>query len=112
MGFTQDERTIISLIVRYHRKSPPPVKVPSGSDLTKSEWDSVKVLAGILRLTTSLSRSRRNRVKSIKLRMVKGAMKLSLGVARGNVIDVEILKARLELPIVESAWEWPIRLEH
>jgi|GEM_PF-79607 len=111
MGFTQDERVFVSLLVRHHRKSPPPPKPPENTEINRDEWGWLQVLAGILRLTTALHRSRRNRVKAVKLRMLNGAIKLSLGVGSGNGIDVELQKAHLELPLVEAAWEWPLRLE-
>lgn len=115
MGFTQDERTFISLLVRYHRKSAPGVKPQPGVELTKADWEWLRFMAAILRLTTALNRTRRNRVKSAKIRLIRRAIKVTLVLRRGQgarqPIEVEIGKARSELPIVEDAWEWPVRLE-
>lgn len=65
LGFNEKEIEIIANIARYHRKSHPKIKHENFSKLDASAKNTVKKLAGILRIADALDRSHKNIVEEI-----------------------------------------------
>lgn len=66
-GFTKDESEIIANIARYHRKSFPKKKHLNFNKLNKEKKNTVKILAGILRIAEGIDRRQLKVVKNIKV---------------------------------------------
>lgn len=65
-GFTDDERGLISLLCRYHRKSMPAARHPIFEALPPESKRAVLLLTPLLRIADSLDRSHEQRVEAIE----------------------------------------------
>ena len=64
-GFTDHEIELIAQVARYHRKSAPKVKHPEFAALDRADQDTVRLLAGILRVAIGLDRTHSGVVRSV-----------------------------------------------
>ena len=71
-GFTQQERSFIAVLCRYHRKSLPQLRHPEFQSLTPESRRGILYLAPLLRLADGLDRTRDQRVHSIQCQMRNG----------------------------------------
>ena len=67
-GLSSNDRVMVALLARYHRRYNPEPNHPHFSDLSREERMIVLKLAALLRLADSLDRSHAQRIKSIQLR--------------------------------------------
>jgi len=67
-GLSTQDREMVALLARYHRRYNPEPNHPHFSDLSREERMIVLKLAALLRLADSLDRSHAQRIKSIQLR--------------------------------------------
>ncbi len=67
-GLSTQDRTLVALLTRYHRRYNPEPNHPHFSDLTREERMIVLKLAALLRLADALDRSHAQRIKAIQLR--------------------------------------------
>jgi exopolyphosphatase/guanosine-5'-triphosphate,3'-diphosphate pyrophosphatase len=67
-GLSSQDREMVALLARYHRRYNPEPNHPHFSDLSREERMIVLKLAALLRLADSLDRSHAQRIKSIQLR--------------------------------------------
>ncbi|MCW5980083.1 MAG: Ppx/GppA family phosphatase [Bryobacteraceae bacterium] len=71
-GFTSEERRLISLLCRYHRKSMPTERHPEFEALSETDKRVVLLLTPLLRLADSLDRSHAQRVEAMECQMRNG----------------------------------------
>ncbi|MGK3986937.1 Ppx/GppA phosphatase family protein [Sorangium sp. So ce136] len=69
MGLTQEERTIVANIARYHRKSPPSMEHDNFRALSRDARSKVKAMASILRVADALDREHRAKVAEVSGRI-------------------------------------------
>lgn len=93
-GFTDAERTLISMLCRYHRKSLPGPRHPEYLTLAPEARRTLSLLIPILRLADGLDRTRDQRVESVSCELRPGSVNLLL---RSN------MKTDLEQWAVEQA---------
>jgi exopolyphosphatase/guanosine-5'-triphosphate,3'-diphosphate pyrophosphatase len=67
-GLSTNDRVLVALLARYHRRYNPNPNHPHFSDLTREERLTVLKLASILRLADALDRSHSQRIKKIQSR--------------------------------------------
>lgn len=67
-GLSTNERTLVALLARYHRRYNPEPNHPQFSDLSREERMIVFKLAALLRIADALDRSHAQRIRSIVLR--------------------------------------------
>lgn len=67
-GISTEDRTIVALLARYHRRYNPESNHPHFSELSREERMVVFKLAAILRIADALDRSHSQRIKTIHLR--------------------------------------------
>lgn len=67
-GLSSNDRVMVALLARYHRRYDPEPNHPYFSDLSREERMIVLKLAALLRLADSLDRSHAQRIKTIQLR--------------------------------------------
>lgn len=67
-GLSTQDREMVALLARYHRRYNPEPSHPHFADLTREERMIVLKLAALLRLADSLDRSHAQRIKAIQLR--------------------------------------------
>jgi len=112
-GFTQDERIFMGLIVRFHRKSVPPVAIDPqlGPDLAADEWAAMRILAGILRLASTLNRTKRRRVRDVVIRRRGDRLQVSVITFSKSSSALDLHKAHKEIEALEKSWGIRISLD-
>lgn len=80
MGLSQDERSLVANIARYHRKSPPDPSHPNFRDLDKDARAKVRSLAAILRIADALDREHLGKVQGVRAEVDEDRRKLVLHV--------------------------------
>jgi putative phosphoesterase len=66
LPFTNNQRGIIALIARYHRKALPKDSHPLFSEMSDKDKQKTRILAGVLRIADGLDRTHTCVVKSVK----------------------------------------------
>jgi exopolyphosphatase/guanosine-5'-triphosphate,3'-diphosphate pyrophosphatase len=77
-GFEPEEVQIIGLLARYHRQAAPRRSHEGFGELSRPLRRTVKWLSAMVRLAEGLDRSHGQVVRSLRLRTVKGAVRISL----------------------------------
>ena len=97
MGFTQKEKQIIGLIVRFHRKGMPDNEGAEFGSIFRGNYEKINILAASLRLATALNRTRRSRIKSLSTAFVdKSEVNVVIRTQDGSVPEAELLMATRE----------------
>lgn len=78
-GLGTQDRTLVALLARYHRRYNPDPNHPHFSDLSREDRMTVFKLAAILRIADGLDRNHSQRIKEIKL------------TRRGDTLEVEAI---------------------
>lgn len=103
LGFTQNEKLLMGLVARFHRKSVP-VSGSEGMDqLPNRYFQKVLVLSGCLRLATALNRTRQARVKQIVCSMDRDAAEIVVRHAANEYPEVEMHMVQRERVAVEKS---------
>ncbi|HZI92856.1 MAG TPA: Ppx/GppA phosphatase family protein, partial [Patescibacteria group bacterium] len=87
-GFTPEEREIIALVARFHRRTPPKKKHATWVNLPRPRRDLVRRLSALLRVADGLDRRHTQALLDVKCRVVRGKLRLTL-VSEGD-LDVEV----------------------
>ena len=103
LGFTQDERHLIGLMVLHHRKGVAKYNSQEVSGLPFDEFERVVFLSGILRMASALNRTRRGVITGMKIQKQRGIC-LSFNIARGQDPSVEFQQLERERPFIEKAF--------
>ena len=104
LGFTENEKEIIALTARYHRKGPPRIRHEGFCDLELDERLTVTRLASILRIADGLDRSHRSAVKDIACKLTRGRLVLKLKRARAAQLDLEVWGASRKADLFEEVF--------
>jgi exopolyphosphatase/guanosine-5'-triphosphate,3'-diphosphate pyrophosphatase len=110
-GFTEREVELISLVVRYHRKSEPKAKHPEWAALAEDDRVVVRCLAGLLRVAIGLDRNHAGRVASIAVRERGEQLVITAKPADGEDVSLELYAASARKPLLEAALGTPIEIE-
>lgn len=78
VGLSEQQKSIVAAIARYHRKSPPSLTHPFYRELSPVDRSTVDKLSGILRLAEVLDAEHDCRVDSIQVKLAKNKIYLSL----------------------------------
>ena len=111
LGFTQREKLLIALIVRYHRKASPEREDEAFKGLFGSYFKRVQILSGVLRLATALERTRRGTVRSIKFKISRDEITMSAEGVSGKEPEVELTMAHRERKTLSKCFGRKFRLE-
>ena len=85
LGLSDEARSLIALIARYHRKSPPSLEHAEFADISPSDRRVVQQLAALLRIADGLDREHARRVRSIEVEVRRGRVKLRMR-GRGDML--------------------------
>ncbi len=110
LGFTQREKQLIALLVRYHRKGSPNENDADFGSVFHLNFARVNVLSGILRLATALDRTRRGRVQNVDIQVRKDEIVISASTADGSVPEAELMMAHRERKALNKAFERKIQI--
>lgn len=107
-GFSESERGVIANIARYHKGSHPKERHANFMALKPADRETVRRLAGILRLADALDRRHDNRVKDVLCKRVKNVFHMQL--ASALECDYELEWAGRRLDLFENAFGCKVRL--
>src|SRR4051812_21913924 len=107
-GFTPREVELIALIARYHRKGEPDAS-ELGPLARKGDDQLLELLAGIIRLTEQLERSRDGSVAEVRLSAPDGKVRLDATTTADA--SVAIWSARRNADLLESAIDHKLEIE-
>lgn len=108
-GFTEEERTILALLARYHRKARPRREDAEFAALPPERRELVRVLAGILRICDGLDRSHHQLVTGLSSEARDGTLHIRL--ASVGDAELELWGARRKARLLERALGVGISLE-
>jgi len=77
-GFTDNERHLIALLCRYHRKSMPTLRHSPFQAIDPDSRRAITLLAPLLRIADSLDRSHEQRVSDLQVQFRNGTVTLAL----------------------------------
>jgi exopolyphosphatase/guanosine-5'-triphosphate,3'-diphosphate pyrophosphatase len=86
-GFTTEERKLISLLCRYHRKAMPADRHETYQALSDEEKRTLLLLTPLLRLADSLDQSHQQRVESMECHLRNGNVAVYLKSATDTDLD-------------------------
>lgn len=78
VGLAADERELVGLVSRYHRRSHPKRVHPGFAELSRDDRDVVTKLAALLRLADALDREHQAKVARVEVKLGKRALALTL----------------------------------
>src|SRR5689334_646361 len=115
-GFTPHEVELIANLVRYHRKAFPKKRHENLAYLDRNDRRLIARLSGILRIAEGLDRTHSQSVTGLKLRALKGRLRVS--VEAKSFPEIEILDAARKADLfrkafgtdIELAWQ-PVRAQ-
>jgi exopolyphosphatase/guanosine-5'-triphosphate,3'-diphosphate pyrophosphatase len=87
-GFSDQERQLVALVARYHRRSPPEAGRPDLEGLAPGQLRLLRRLVALLRTADALDRSHHQPVLGLRATALVGRVRLSLK-TRGD-IDLEL----------------------
>ena len=99
-GFTNEEVLLIGHIVRYHRKAKPKKKHKKFSRLTKEQQQTVRILAGILRIAIGLDNTKNQLVEAVTCQLSKN--KISIHPVSNDRIELELWEARRNRELLQE----------
>jgi exopolyphosphatase/guanosine-5'-triphosphate,3'-diphosphate pyrophosphatase len=107
-GFSESERGVIANIARYHKGSHPKERHSNFLALNAADRETVRRLAGILRLADAFDRRHDNRVKDVLCRRTRNVFHIQLMSSRECEHELESAERRVDL--FENAFDCKVRL--
>jgi len=107
-GFTDQERQIIALLCRYHRRSMPTVRHTPFQAMDPECRRTVMLLAPLLRIADSLDRSHEQRVLDMDVQLRNGDVALVLDSKADT--DLDVWAAERTADVFREAYMLPLRL--
>lgn len=108
-GFTEEERTMLALLARYHRKARPRREDVEFAALAPERRQMVRVLSGILRVSDGLDRSHHQLVTGLSCELGAGTLRVKL--ASVGDAELELWGARRKARLLERALDITVTLE-
>jgi exopolyphosphatase/guanosine-5'-triphosphate,3'-diphosphate pyrophosphatase len=108
-GFHPAEIEVVANVARYHRRGHPRRGHAAFADLPRETRQTVKVLAGFLRVADALDRSHRQVVRQLTVSERAGVLRVK-GEAKGDY-ELEIWGAGHRTQLLEKALHMPLRVE-
>jgi exopolyphosphatase/guanosine-5'-triphosphate,3'-diphosphate pyrophosphatase len=100
-GFSDQERQMVALVARYHRRSPPEAGRPDLKELAPGQVRLLRRLVAILRVADALDRSHSQQVQAIRASVPNGRVRV---VARARTaIDLELWDVAREAAFFRQA---------
>ncbi|HYX91211.1 MAG TPA: HD domain-containing protein, partial [Myxococcaceae bacterium] len=105
-GLADQERELVALVARYHRRSPPERGHVDVLALEPGPFRMVRKLATLLRVADSLDRSHHQTVKALRAQVKEGAVVLNLRVRAPA--DLELWDAQHEAGLFRRVFGKPL----
>ena len=104
-GFTDQEKNVIAMLCRFHRKSMPSARHTSFQAMPPDDRKATLQLIPMVRLADALDRSKEQRVEEIECSVKDGAVVLQL---RGANVDLEQWGAARVSPLFQQVYGQPL----
>jgi exopolyphosphatase/guanosine-5'-triphosphate,3'-diphosphate pyrophosphatase len=104
LGFTENEKTIMANVARYHRKSHPKPKHEGFAQLNPEDQDVVIKLAAILRIADGLDRSHTCVVSDLSVGIKAGHILCKLTARHNSDVGLEIWGAERKKQLFEETF--------
>ncbi len=109
LGFTENEKEIISNIARYHRKSHPKIKHEGFRKLGPEDQKIVCKLASILRIADGLDRTHSSVIKDLRCRVSRKKVSITLQRRDSLPIELELWGADRKKQLFEETFRASVR---
>jgi len=109
-GFNEQELELMALVARYHRKRHPQPSHNEFARLDAADQDTVRLLAGLLRLGIALDRTRARLVTGMKVDLTEERLVIHPRLARGADAGVEIYAAQDRSGLLAEALGRPVEI--
>ncbi len=110
VGYSEREKEIIANTARYHRKSHPKEKHAEFRVLSEPDKQTVRKLAGILRIADGLDRRHTSSVTSVTARTNGSTLELRVAGRRSPKLDIELWGANLKKELFEEVFGVSVEL--
>jgi exopolyphosphatase/guanosine-5'-triphosphate,3'-diphosphate pyrophosphatase len=101
-----DQRRLVAVICRYHRKAPPSKKHPEFAALRPEERATVRRVAAILRVADGLDRGHISAVEAVRVRMLPGRLILDVAPRLASTdLKLELWGAQRKADLLEELLE-------
>jgi exopolyphosphatase/guanosine-5'-triphosphate,3'-diphosphate pyrophosphatase len=107
-GFANQERDLVAVVARYHRRSVPDAKRADLAHLSAAELQTVRKLAAILRVANALDASHQLHVRSLRAAVRDGAVTLRVR-ARGP-LDLETWEVERDAAFFRAVFKKRVEL--
>jgi exopolyphosphatase/guanosine-5'-triphosphate,3'-diphosphate pyrophosphatase len=104
-GFTDQEKALIAMLCRFHRKSMPSARHTAFQALGADDRKALLQLIPILRLADALDRSKEQRVDEVECAVKNGVVVVQL---KGANVDLEQWAVSRVAPVFEQVYERPL----
>jgi exopolyphosphatase/guanosine-5'-triphosphate,3'-diphosphate pyrophosphatase len=105
-GYTDEERQLISLLCRYHRKSLPNTRHDAYRALNSEGRRIVQLLTPLLRIAIALDTSKEQRIRTIECQVVSGSA--TLGLLGDRDYDLELWAVERAADIFRQVYGVPM----
>ena len=110
-GFTDDEIELIAQVARYHRKSAPKPSHSEFATLPQAMQQTVRMLAGILRIGVALDRTRTGAVHEVMATYRKGTLTITLCHDEDADVSLEAYTAEARKSLLEQALDVEVAID-
>ncbi|MEJ5369654.1 MAG: Ppx/GppA phosphatase family protein [Bryobacteraceae bacterium] len=101
-GFTDEERQLVAMLCRYHRKAPPSARHADFMALPAEDRRAVELLCPLLRIADALDRSRDQRVEAVECALRDGELELIL--KSGKDLGLELWAIERAAPLFREVY--------
>ena len=110
-GFTQEEKEIIGLVARYHRKSNPKNSHTSYKALSESRQREISQLAAILRIADAMDQSHQKNVDKLSCSISEDKIAIMIEARPGADLTLEKWSVQRKKSFAHSLWNRDIILQ-
>ena len=100
MGLSIEDKALIGMVARYHRKSPPTIRHPEYRELPEPRRARVRWLAGLLRIADALDRGHRSKISVSDCVPRQG--KLRIAIAAEEDVSLEVWTVARKASMLEQ----------
>lgn len=108
-GFTDEERHLVAMLCRYHRKAPPSGRHGDYMALPAEQRRLIDLLCPLLRIADALDRSRDQRVEGIECALEDGGLTVIL--KSGKDVGLELWAIERAAPLFREVYGRQLRVE-
>jgi exopolyphosphatase/guanosine-5'-triphosphate,3'-diphosphate pyrophosphatase len=107
-GYTNEERVLIALLCRYHRKSMPAARHDPYKSLSTDTKKLVNLLTPLLRMAVGLDSTKQQKVSGLECQLANGAPTLTVRVSPDA--DLELWSAEQAAETFRAVYETPLTI--